>query len=93
LFRLEPVVQDHSLRAAARNIDFVGVPADLVRSRRRFGRLKGWHTLMAFVAFSFWPFHLVDFLLFTVKGTKPGRRSRWFAAMLACIFSRNESCA
>jgi len=48
LFRLEPVAQSHSLRAAVREINVMGLLAELFQSGRRLGRFHGWGALMLF---------------------------------------------
>ena len=48
LFRLEPIAQSHSLRAAVRDINVMGLLAELFQSGRRPGRFRGWGALMLF---------------------------------------------
>ncbi len=48
LFRLEPIVQSHSVHAAARGINGTGALADLFRGGGRLGRLQGWRALILF---------------------------------------------
>ena len=53
LFRPEPVVQSHSLHAAARSINGADALADLFRAGGQLGRLHRWRALMLFRGFMF----------------------------------------
>ena len=53
LFRREPVVQHHSLHAAARGINGMSASADLFWSGGHFGRLYGWRALKQLGGFMF----------------------------------------